>query len=156
MEYKDGNNRTALSWAAEAGNKAIVKQLLEKGADPEAKDLNGQTPLFYAVGNIEVVKLLLEKGANPESKDRYGRTPLSRAVAHGYKEVVKLLMEIHTDDALTIAKDEFHDIRSRNRSKMHQRKRRQEQKRRKQERIDRTVYSAENQSETGLGPPSRL
>ena len=60
LEYKDGNNRTALSWAAEAGNKAIVKQLLEKGADPEAKDLNGQTPLFYAVGNIEVVKLLLE------------------------------------------------------------------------------------------------
>jgi ankyrin repeat protein len=122
-----------------------VERLLKKGADLEAKDLNGQTPLFYAVGNIEAVKLLLEKGANPESKDRYGRTPLSRAVAHGYKEVVKLLMDIHSDEGLAIVGDGLHNIRSWDPSKMHRRKRkRQEQKRRKQERIDRTVYSAEN------------
>ena len=52
-------------WAAEMGHEAVVKLLLEKGADVESKDDVGQTPLSWAArgGHKAVVKLLLEKGA---------------------------------------------------------------------------------------------
>ncbi len=46
-----------------------VIQLLEKGAEVEAKDVDGNTPLHYSVwyGSTEIVKLLIDKGANIEA-----------------------------------------------------------------------------------------
>ncbi|KAH8689310.1 hypothetical protein BGW36DRAFT_70072 [Talaromyces proteolyticus] len=93
---KDYYGRTPLLWAVEGGHEAIVKLLLEKGADLESKDHEyGRTPLSRAAegGHEAVVKLLLEKGADLESKDcEYGRTPLSWAVEGGHEVVVKLLL----------------------------------------------------------------
>ena len=56
----DNYGQTPLSWAARDGHEAIVKLLLEKGADIKAKDNNGQTPLSWAAekGHEAVVKLL--------------------------------------------------------------------------------------------------
>ncbi|TVY42671.1 Vegetative incompatibility protein HET-E-1, partial [Lachnellula cervina] len=64
IESKVGG-RTALSWVAMHGHEAVVKLLLEKGAELESKDRDSQTPLFWAAknGHEAVVKLLLEKGA---------------------------------------------------------------------------------------------
>ena len=48
------------------GHEAVVKLLLEKGAELETKDKDyGRTPLLWAAenGHEAVVKLLLEKGA---------------------------------------------------------------------------------------------
>ena len=47
---------------AGAGNTAEVQQLLHEGANLEAKDLYGQTALFWAVqlGRPDTVRLLLE------------------------------------------------------------------------------------------------
>ncbi len=63
-----------LSWAAKKGHKAVVKLLLEKGAELESKDKRGWTPLSWAAkkGHEAVVKLLLEKGTELESKDKRG------------------------------------------------------------------------------------
>jgi ankyrin repeat protein len=58
--------------AARGGGEAIVRLLLEKGAELESKDkYNGQTALSYVAqkGHEAIVKLLLEKGAELESKD---------------------------------------------------------------------------------------
>lgn len=43
----------------------IVRLLLERGADTEAKDVSGLTPLSVAVqnGHETIVKLLLDRGA---------------------------------------------------------------------------------------------
>jgi len=51
-----------------------VKLLLEKGADVEFENGDGETPLLWATwnGNEAVVKLLLEKGANVKSKNGGG------------------------------------------------------------------------------------
>src|SRR5277367_5111474 len=60
-----------LHWAAFCGHEAVVKLLLEKGANVEYKSGNGCTALWWAAekGHEAVVKLLLEKGADVEPKN---------------------------------------------------------------------------------------
>lgn len=71
--------RTPLLWAAKNRHEAVVRLLLEKGADVDEQDLNRQTPLLWAAknGHETIVKLLLEKGADVDKKDGYNQTPLS-------------------------------------------------------------------------------
>jgi ankyrin repeat protein len=54
-----------LSWATERGHEAVVKLLLDRGAELEAKDSDDPTPLSWAVkrGHKTVVKLLRDRGA---------------------------------------------------------------------------------------------
>ncbi|OQE42520.1 hypothetical protein PENNAL_c0707G12022, partial [Penicillium nalgiovense] len=48
--------RTPLSWAAEYGSLAVVKSLLEQGANINASDYEGGTPLAWLIhaGNPEM------------------------------------------------------------------------------------------------------
>jgi len=95
--YSQGSPREmiGLHLAAYFGIETIVQLLLEKGADVNAADQGGWTPLYRAsgMGHIDVVKLLLEKGAHIEAADRGGQTPLYRASGIGHIDVVKLLLE---------------------------------------------------------------
>src|SRR5688572_4864460 len=68
--------------AAGKGDVAAVRSLLERGADIEADNGRGGTPLYVAAeqGHAGVAKLLLERGADPNVKDlEWGRTPLRHA-----------------------------------------------------------------------------
>ncbi|KAI5798280.1 ankyrin repeat-containing domain protein [Pyronema domesticum] len=62
VNAKDRQERTALSIAAELGHKEIVRVLLRGGAS-NWKDIDGRTPMSYAVrnGNFGIVKLLLDR-----------------------------------------------------------------------------------------------
>lgn len=79
------SGRTALHCAASQGHEAIVKLLLENGADVMVNDNAGRTALSLAAGNGHeaVVKLLLENGAGITAKDIAGRTALCLAAAQG-------------------------------------------------------------------------
>ena len=70
-----------------------MKLLLETGADLEAKDICGETPLIRAArnGHEAVVKLLLEEGAKLEARDICGETPLIWAARNKHKAIVELL-----------------------------------------------------------------
>ena len=86
------------SWllrAAEEGQEAVVRLLLEKGAELDSKDGSGRTPLWWAAvrGHEAVMRLLLEKGAELDSKDMLGLTSLSLAAGSGHEAVVRLLLE---------------------------------------------------------------
>jgi truncated hemoglobin YjbI len=80
----DGVKRcTALHMAARRGNVEAAEALLECGANIEARDSLGETPLRRAVncGKTSVAALLLAKGADPHSPGKKGLTPLSAARA---------------------------------------------------------------------------
>ena len=91
---------TALIWAASGGYEAIVRLLLEKGADIETKDTLQQTALMHAVigGHEAIVRLLLEKGADIEARRVYQQqTALLQAVDYGEEAIVRLLLENRAD-----------------------------------------------------------
>ena len=76
--------------AAKSGTACEVKAALAAGADPNARNEIGNTPLHYAVtgnDNPSVLKALIEGGADPGARDKYGRTPLHVATA-GYNIIV--------------------------------------------------------------------
>ena len=57
-----------------------VRKLLDQGADVNAPDSLGETPLMNAawVGSVEVVLLLLERGASLTDVNREGETALKK------------------------------------------------------------------------------
>lgn len=63
---KSAEKKTALHLAAEHGHAAVVRVLLDAGADLEAADRGGMTPLLWAIERRRrpVVSLLRERGAN--------------------------------------------------------------------------------------------
>ena len=98
LESQDTRDWTPLFYAVHNDQEAMVKLLLEKGANLNINDggFVHHSLLLYALskGYEGIVKLLLENGANLEYKDgRDGRTPLSYAAARGRDMVVKLLLE---------------------------------------------------------------
>jgi ankyrin repeat protein len=56
----------------------IVGMLAKAGADVNARDFMGQTPIFAAEYTPEAIKPLLAAGADLEARDNSGNTPLIR------------------------------------------------------------------------------
>ena len=85
--------------AAENGDLIKVKTALEKGANPNAKDKHGWTPLHWAAlgSNVKIVRVLLKHGADPNAKDKYGWTPLHSVALMGRVDVVKIMLEHGAD-----------------------------------------------------------
>jgi hemoglobin len=82
--------QTALHMAARRGNTAVAGALLDAGAEIEARDTKGETPLRRAVNcrHQPVVRLLMERGANPHAPDRRGVTPVMASRQPGFLELL--------------------------------------------------------------------
>ena len=77
------------------GYKELAMQLIHMGANLNARDSKGWTPLMLAisVGDYDLVALLLEHGANPYAQTPKGDDALSLAKKFGYEELVALIAE---------------------------------------------------------------
>ena len=79
--------------AASGGETEKVKALLKAGADVDAKDNDGWTPLMLAAsrGHTDTVQALLDAGADVNAKGDSSLTTLEKATMMGYTEIVELL-----------------------------------------------------------------
>ncbi|XP_069034141.1 ankyrin repeat domain-containing protein 39 [Embiotoca jacksoni] len=91
--------------AAMDGDLERVKSLVQKGTDPNMRDLAGYTALHYGSrsGCLAVCKFLLENGACASPQTPGGATPLHRSAYCGHLDVVRLLLHhradpMHCDD----------------------------------------------------------
>jgi len=94
----DNHGATPLMYAAALGSTEAMKLLLDRGADPNARNAFGATALLWAAGDIEKVRLLLAKGAAVNAASNFGRTPLMIAALHNRSyEIAKLLIDKGAD-----------------------------------------------------------
>jgi hypothetical protein len=84
---------TPLHATAANGNLALLRVLLEKGADVNARQQSDFTPLHEAAhaNNPAMIQLFLEFGADRTLVNEDGRTPLEQAIADGSQEAVQCL-----------------------------------------------------------------
>ena len=91
---------TPLHSAAYHGRKDAVASLLDHGADINAQDNTGETPLMAArFGNhqfLDVVDILLLRGADLNLTNTDGDTALSLATSEGRLEVAKRISDVAT------------------------------------------------------------
>ena len=80
---------TALMFAAQSGDLASARILVDGGADLNAGTPDAGTPLLIAGlnGREDVALFLLERGANPNVTDGWGLTPLHWALQDGIREL---------------------------------------------------------------------
>lgn len=93
---KDARGRTPLHLAVEYNAEpAVIAVLLEHGADIEARDDFGGTPLHAASrkANAAIVETLLDYGADIEAKDDLDNTPLETAAGRGEPAVMTILLD---------------------------------------------------------------
>jgi len=90
---KDETGRTPLHWACRGVHIEVLKYLVGRGADVNARDDDGITPLHSVAsrGHLEAVRILIEKGTRLEAQTSAGATPLHLAAANGRKEVADFL-----------------------------------------------------------------
>ena len=103
LTYVDDSGRThrlisanPIAW----GNNKLVSIFIDKKADLNARDQNGNTPLHYAVNirsldngqnRSNILKILLEHGADQNVQNDEGLTPLAKVMLDGSNDFVRLL-----------------------------------------------------------------
>lgn len=87
-----------------------LEQALAGGADPNAFNTEGASPLQWAIlgtGETETVygqvKALLKAGANPNQPDRQGMTAMHSAALHGSEAVMDALISLGGDPNISTA-----------------------------------------------------
>ncbi len=82
--------------AVRAGSISMVRRLLDEGADPNARDDIGWTPLMRAAeeGFVTIARLLLDKGADANATDDEGWTAKDIALYSEQDRMARFLEKV--------------------------------------------------------------
>ncbi|HJV26611.1 MAG TPA: ankyrin repeat domain-containing protein [Aromatoleum sp.] len=119
IHFVDEQGTPPLLYALKNGYTVIAKILVDAGADPNARDRLGLTPLLVACGKPTsgyrvIAETLIKRGALVNMRDRLGNTPLLLSLSGGVMDVAWLLIDHGADvtaitrkgeTALTLAKN---------------------------------------------------
>lgn len=105
VNLADGNGDEPIFFAMDGGSKdfaekvPFVETLLKRGANIEARNSAGETPLTVAVTYYgkEMVELLLKHKADPNAKAGNGRSPLHLAAMNWNPELLDILIAAGAD-----------------------------------------------------------
>ncbi|KAL6984012.1 ADP-ribosylation factor GTPase-activating protein agd3 [Sarracenia purpurea var. burkii] len=94
LATEDLEGCSLLHLACETADIGMLELLLQYGANINASDSRGQTPLHRCIfgGKTTFVKLLLTRGANPHAVNRDGKTPLEVAMESNFEDSEVLLL----------------------------------------------------------------
>lgn len=97
--WKNKIGTPILHMATEKGNPAIVRILINYGAEVDATDYMDNTALCIAaeLGHLDVIRTLIQNNANVSHQNMKGDTPLILASANKKDEAVTLLLESGAD-----------------------------------------------------------
>ena len=108
MQWLFERGATPFLRASQSSDTALMKLLLERGANPKIATDYGDTALSAAAGigwvegvtyewskedNYEAIKMLLDLGLDPNGANNDGRTPLMGAALKGRNDVIQLLVD---------------------------------------------------------------
>lgn len=98
LESRDHEGRTVIMWAALYGSLPAVKILIERSANVNAQDENGQTALHLAAGVAhsfrgEIARYLLASGAKADILNNAGESIFDIACRHNRADVVEAIEE---------------------------------------------------------------
>lgn len=104
VRFKDGEppadeESTPLHFAAEGDFVPVIAALIEKGADVNARNRFGNTPLMLAAGRLDpkAVKVLLEHGADAAATNQFGKTAADFATKRTVRPEDKALIKTLQD-----------------------------------------------------------
>jgi ankyrin repeat protein len=85
----------SLAGLIQAGHRDAALTRIASGADVNAAQGDGTTPLHWAVYKIDtdLARALLERGAKPDVMNNYGSTPLAEAVKVANARLVQMLLD---------------------------------------------------------------
>jgi ankyrin repeat protein len=98
FDINDCDERTALHAFASHEDSRGVSWLLDHGADVDAQDTEGNTPLMSAAqrnNGSKVLRLLVEAGSSLTKENRHGQTALAQAELNGKKVAVAYLSSLN-------------------------------------------------------------
>jgi ankyrin repeat protein len=92
----DNKGITPLHIAARYGLIEYARSLIENQADVHARDVDGETPLWWAAGGGHgaLIRMLVAAGADPDVDDKLnGLKPLHKAASKNRADAVRALLE---------------------------------------------------------------
>lgn len=115
LELTDPNRRTALLLAAARPNLGAMEALLDAGADPNAADHMGRTPLMAVLTSdfsepyTKAITLLLSRKANPDLRDKEGKTALMLAFENWQTKSPAILALLKTNPDISFKNTDGED-----------------------------------------------
>lgn len=103
ITIKDQTDQTMLMYAAMGGNPEMVKFLLAKGLDINAKDASNNTALYHSLYNTNdpsIAEYLITRGIELDTIDNEGWSTLMTAIVRDNKKIAQILIRkrIHIDN----------------------------------------------------------